>query len=907
MISETIPSYFRYWGKAKRDPHDLGPNYHLLPYHSLDVAAVGLELLNPEKELCQNIASRLSISPVWLQQFFVLCLMLHDLGKFLRAFQGLAPNMSPDLVAADPRCQYQMRHDTLGLGIWLKVLVKRLSDVLSGQELERLEPWLEIVFGHHGQPLKKGAARKAVRSHSVEDDELAAEQFVRVVIGRWKPDLTPLSNIHPQTFRLVSWQLAGLAVLADWLGSDQHHFKYCAEIIPLDEYWLRIARPSAENVLKSAVFLPKGIRSYTSIQNQFDFILEPTPLQEYAHAVPLASGPQLFILEDVTGAGKTEAAMVLVHRLMSKHLAKGLYVGLPTMATANAMYDRLSASYRALYDERDLPSIVLAHGARKQSEAFQRSIQLSEQLADKQYQPDDVSASAYCNQWLADSRKKALLADVGIGTIDQALLGVLPARHQSLRLLGMMDKVLVVDEVHAFDPYMQKLLEALIQIHTAQGGSTILLSATLPFSFRQSFVQAFHRGLSAEVDAQRTSMIQERKAYPLVTHIAKDHLREEAVKTRKSVCRSVLVDRLPDEREVLDKIRASVDQGQCACWIRNTVKDARESYQSLLDEGWLAEDSLTLFHSRYAMIDRQAIEQDVLARFGKQSGEAERRGQVLVATQVVEQSLDLDFDVMVSDLAPVDLIIQRAGRLQRHTRDINGNVLSDGAEQRSAPRLYVLSPDPDLVKDPQWLRSVLAGTTSVYPNIGELWLTISQLQKRGGFTMPDDARELIEGVYGAGAIEIPEYLEQASFEAEAELKAQSSMGVFNLLELESGYSFMSAAHNGGWGEDVHIPTRLGADTVDVVLLRETAGEIRSYAEQGVNRWALSQVKIPRKEWEQASQLIPGVWQKKIAVLKEREPALKWLEVWPWVANMQSFYDEKSGWRGAPRERGTCSE
>src|SRR5690606_25025277 len=184
----------------------------------------------------------------------------------------------------------------------------------------------------------------------------------------------------------------------------------------------------------------------------------PTPLQAYAQTVELGKVPQLFILEDVTGAGKTEAAMVLVHRLMASGLASGLYVGLPTMATANAMYKRMSESYRRLYAEQELPSLVLAHGASKLSKAFSDSVALSTQTDDKNYENNELSASAYCNQWLADSRKKALLADVGVGTIDQALLGVLPARHQSLRLFGLTNKVLLVDEVHAFDPYMRSLL-----------------------------------------------------------------------------------------------------------------------------------------------------------------------------------------------------------------------------------------------------------------------------------------------------------------------------------------------------------------------------------------------------------------------------------------------------------------
>jgi CRISPR-associated endonuclease/helicase Cas3 len=896
LMSE-VPAYFRYWGKAKRDSEQPGPDYHLLAYHSLDVGAVGFYLLDPKKELCQRLASRLSVSAEWLQRFFSFCLMMHDLGKFARAFQGLAPNMSVDLVEADLSRVYKIRHDALGLGLWNKVLKNKLVDLLSKQECKSLDFWIEIVCGHHGQPLNNSNARKAWRSHSRAEDEVAAEDFIRAIIAEYTPDLQPLLGIDQNILKQMSWQLAGVAVLSDWLGSDQQHFKYCNKLIPLDQYWQDTALPKARDALTSAAFLTKSIRPFYSIKDQFDFIDSPTPLQSYAQKVSLVSEPQLFILEDVTGAGKTEAAMVLVHRLMAQGLAQGLYVGLPTMATANAMYERLSKSYQSLYGDNQLPSIVLAHGASKQSEAFQQSIQLSEQLADMQYQPDDVSASAYCNQWLADSRKKALLSDVGVGTIDQALLGVLPARHQSLRLLGLADKVLLVDEVHAFDPYMQRLLEALIQAHAAQGGSVILLSATLPFNSRQTLVQAFQQGLNLNVNEHNLLSIQEKDLYPLVTHVGQNHLQEQAINTRQSVYRTVKVHRLSNEDDAIEKIQAAVKQGQCVCWIRNTVKDARESYQSLLDKDWIAADRLTLFHSRYAMIDRQTIEQDVLARFGKRSGAAERQGQVLIATQVVEQSLDLDFDVMISDLAPIDLLIQRAGRLQRHIRDKNGNLLEgkQGNEQRCAPCLYVLSPNPEQVNSPAWLKDTLPGTSYVYPEIGQLWRTIRQLQQKGGFTMPDDARGLIESVYGLDAVEIPAYLEHASNEAFAEQKVKRSMGEFNLLHLHKGYHHNSASHNGGWDEGIRIPTRLGSDTVDVVLVKEVKGKFCPYVDSGLYRWALSQIKIPQKEWEKASKLIPTQWQEKIEALKDEVPAMKWLEVWPWVDDMQFFYDAKGGW------------
>ncbi|WP_238947405.1 hypothetical protein [Vandammella animalimorsus] len=167
----------------------------------------------------------------------------------------------------------------------------------------------------------------------------------------------------------------------------------------------------------------------------------------------------MFVLEDVTGAGKTEAALMLTQRLMQAGRADGLYFALPSMATANQMYQRVGQVYRRLYTDEAAPSLVLAHGARQLLADFRDSVlQPREQAEDGRYAPDERSASLQCNAWLADHRKKALLAEVGVGTLDQALLAVLPARHQSLRLLGLCGKVLLIDEVHAYAPYMMALL-----------------------------------------------------------------------------------------------------------------------------------------------------------------------------------------------------------------------------------------------------------------------------------------------------------------------------------------------------------------------------------------------------------------------------------------------------------------
>ncbi len=890
-----VEPYFRYWGKAGKEGDE--STWHLLPYHCLDVAAVGWFLFDPKKPLCQRIAKRLQVEPEWLQSWFCFCLMLHDLGKFARAFQNLVPDMSADLVPYKGECVYNLRHDSLGFLLWKS----RLGKTLAGEYLAAPIPksWLEIVCGHHGQP--PICKPQGWKQHFMLEDELAAESYVQYLVDWWQPDLAPLAQISKSELKAVSWQLAGAAVLADWLGSNQKIFPYQCEPMPLEHSWREVAVVKAPQAVKLCQWAAQGVEPYHGIQQQFSFIQQPTPLQIYGAEQQLAAGPQLFILEDVTGAGKTEAAMVLAHRLMAANQAKGIYVALPTMATSNAMYKRLSKSYRALFRSEYSPSLVLAHGAAKLSDQFVSTIAIGQQADDASYEKDEQSASAYCNAWLADSHKKALLADVGVGTIDQALLGVLPARHQSLRLLGLSDKVLLVDEVHAYDPYMSRLLVALLEAHARQGGSVILLSATLPQALRKQLLDGFALGLGLE------SPYIQKTGYPLASHFsAANGVDEQVVETREQVRRHVGVVRLDDEAQAMALIRQSVSEGQCICWIRNTVKDARSSFEQLAHEPWMAPEKITLFHSRFAMVDRQRIENDVLARFGKKSQGSQRHGQVLIATQVVEQSLDLDFDLLISDLAPVDLLIQRAGRLQRHIRDKRGKRLEKEGEldQRPSPCLHILSPDPNIVDNANWLSACLPNTQYVYRHIGQLWLSVTELLKEGGFNMPGDARRLIEGVYSEAAqVQIPDTLLDASWQAEGERRSQKGMGEFNRLLLGKGYTINSAERSGGWTEDVHIPTRLSAKSVTVVLAKAVAGVLVPYADVEEHAWAMSQLSLPKHDWDAVSKRIPSKWLHSIEQLKEAESTLKWCEVLPLVDDIESVYHPDGGWDLDRREKG----
>ena len=843
---------FRYWGKADKEG---GTGFHLLVYHCLDVAAVGKVLLTNRPELLRRLADATGLSQEQATSWCVFLLGLHDLGKFAEAFQQLREDLRQQFWPDEKirKRNYSIRHDALGWMLWQQFLRNELFDS-EDEDLqdfinEGMDYWLTAVTGHHGWPPDDSGPGELIKSHFREFDKQAALAFSREWRALIQPDLSQLKqHFQDPGFakrqHRASWLLAGIAVLADWLGSDSGRFRYHDQPMPLSDYWERHALPAAREAVAAAGILPPPVQPLEQPRKLFDYLETPTPLQQACLNLPIEAEPQLFILEDVTGAGKTEAALILAARLMAAGQAQGLYIGLPTMATANAMYDRMRKVYRRLYQPGEpRPSLILSHSARHLSDTFRQSL-LTAQAADPRY-GDEESIVAQCNRWLADNRKKALLADVGIGTIDQALLAVMPARHQSLRLLGLVGKVLILDEVHAYDAYTSEPLKRLIGFHAALGGSVILLSATLTLKQRADLICAFQG---------RKQATPESTDYPLLTQAnASDIIVEKAVATRASVARQVGVHLHHDETVLLEEIRAAVKAGQCICWIRNTVNDAREAWRALQAANWLDNDKLHLFHSRYALTDRLRIEQEMLARFGKDSTPEQRQGQVLIATQVVEQSLDLDFDRMISDLAPIDLLIQRAGRLHRHQRG-----------ERGMPVLDVFTPEP--IEEPQadWYKALFPKAHHVYPDTLVLWRTARLLAEKGGWKMPNDARDLLEPVYDDEG-PVPAGLIDVKTDVDGETHAERDAGRFASLQLDAGYR-----RNQRWDEEARVATRLGDESRTIYLARWQDGRLTPWAREGLYLWDLSSLRVNANQFQELASADDPALQQALEELRERE-------------------------------------
>lgn len=741
------------WPGKSADP---GRTEHPAVYHMLDVGAVAERLLAP-----------LLMQPDW-KAAVSLCATLHDLGKISCSFRDMLRFGQPQLMG---------RHWEV-TELWLREF-DRLLSCLGTDAADRRDIYAAIA-GHHGRPPRK-ESRQQFRNMRRAAGEAAAQDARAVLeecLALWPEARLDLA---PEDIPAFTWWLPGLIAVADWIGSNQAFFPPVAAGPSLADY-LECARERAGHALYLAG-LDLPVRSAHPVIPR-DWSLRP--MQRAATEIALPDGPVLALIEDETGSGKTEAALILAQRLIRGGKAAGLFLALPTMATANAMFTRVADLVARLYDTA--PSLALAHGRAGLSEAFREMIR----SAPGRDQPG-------CTPWLADDRRRALLANVGVGTVDQALLSGLPVRHAMLRHYALSNKVLILDEVHEMgDPYMLREVAMLLTLHRRMGGSAILMTATLPLEQRAALFAAW----GTEVPAD--------PAYPALTLANGAQMSTFPRQKGRGPVRVVRIETFDAAVELL---RGAAQEGAAAVWVRNAVDDAIAAVEALR-----AQDiDAMLLHARFALTDRLAHEAEVLRRFGK--GRAARPGAVLVATQVVESSLDLDFDVMISDLAPVPAIVQRAGRLWRH-------MALRPADQRpcSAPVLHLLSPDPDAVTDKKWLSRVLDRGAWTYP-LDLQWRAARALCDAGQIDAPGGLRSLIEaGLSGEG---LPPALVMAEQKRIGEGHAQGALARQNLIDPELPYREQQ-----GFAEEAEFPTRLGVEQRVLVLARRTGEGLQPWAGHG---------------------------------------------------------------------------
>jgi CRISPR-associated endonuclease/helicase Cas3 len=775
---------------------------------------------------------------------------LHDLGKFAPAFQAKAPQHWPlAALGAFPNAQAPVggRHTEDGFVLWDARLAERFSSRVWTNGEDALRALAPAVFGHHGRPVGSGLARDPLQAR-FRKGLAAAEQCAETVLSLLLPrPVTSVDQPGDADVELASWLVSGLLTTADWIGSRESWFPY-AEPEPADatlKAYLERARALAKVAVRKAGLVPSQAGPERSFAEVARVQSSPTPMQRWASEVALPSGPSLFLIEDVTGSGKTEAAQMLVHRLISGGRASGAYWAMPTMATANAMYARQADAIDALYVRGGLekPSLVLAHGQQSLHQAFRDTVLRDETPTDARpvktasgtdVNEDEPDSTVACAAFLADDRRVALLADVGVGTVDQAILGVLPSRFNTMRLFGLSEKVLIVDEAHAYDAYMGVEIQELLRFHAAFGGSAVILSATLSAKQRHSISEAWADGVAGggRLVTFGGGLAPVSPDYPLATTVSAAGLHEEKLEAAPWSHRSVGVRLVHDIEGAISHVLDGHSRGGAVAWVRNTVDDCLDAAARLRDRGV----DVLVFHARFAQGDRQQREAEVMRLFGRKARAEDRRGRVLIATQVIEQSLDLDFDAMVSDVAPIDLLVQRAGRLWRHTE-------ARGAERPNglSMELVVLSPVPSEEPPTDWLGGPFAGTAHVYENAGVLWRTVRVLTDVGRIETPGGLRSLIERVYDSE--DVPGSLVRPTQGAEGRASAHAATANFGVLKPRDGYHADAVA----WVNDIRMPTRLGDLRTTVRLARVGPdGMLEPWVRvsgPAWKSWALSEVSV----------------------------------------------------------------
>lgn len=726
MAHETASAIFNYWGKA--DPNYPGEQkWHPLPYHSLDVAAVAASWWDKNSALRAKFQFAFSCTPEdmpSLRAWMLLLVALHDLGKFDLRFQLKAP----EAVAAAWRRLEKGRdhaiptrdvtnfdHGHAGIA-WARLEFATWMD--SGGDASDWpywEGWLAAVTGHHGDYHPPSmAGLKAIEAHEslIDHDRLARQAYVAALellflkpVGLTLKDLPPACSIPARAV------VAGFCAACDWLGSNAAVFEYRAPGADLHDYLDERARQIDDGHLLERFGLLAAHRDYAGVSALLGKDESPRGIQTEVDQLPAV--PSLTLIEAPTGSGKTEAALAYAWRLLAAGVADSIVFALPSQATANAMLLRAEVFAEQAFGTAN---VVLAHGKRQFNEGFKKLVERGSHLTAQ----GEEEASVQCAAWLASSRKRVFLGQIGVCTVDQVLLSVLPVRHKFVRGFGLAKSVLIVDEVHAYDAYMNGLLGEVLKNQKACGGSAVLLSATLPIGQRVKLLKAWD---SYGPDAA---------PYPALWHAIGDEtlpktVAEAHLPPRREVGIECLrfVGAFPDEA-LLARIVAAAENGALVAIVVNLVDDAQRLARSLRDRTQIEVD---IFHARYRFADRLEKEAAALGHYGRKSPRIQ--GRILVATQVVEQSLDLDFDWMVTQICPVDLLFQRLGRLHRHARDQRPN----GFDMPRCTVLTVPGTDYGVFK-------------LIYGNARVLWRTETLLTQPGvDLVFPWAYRDWIERVY----------------------------------------------------------------------------------------------------------------------------------------------------------------
>ena len=820
---------FQRWGKAAQ-----AERCHLLPFHMLDVAAVLAVGFERRPRLLAKLADGLRLDEDAARAMLLMVLALHDVGKVAAGFQALnIPATRRIGLSLTGREAYPHRHDALGQTILTTRLPQRAGDAALPDELTDwpgLPLLTGVATGHHGRPpvALPNLSRLKREGCLSEADLTVADELIVTFAGLfgWRhglPDLQGLQRLSPL--------LNGIFTLCDWLGSSEQ-FHYREEPGDLATYFGDTARATAAAVLDEvcpALFREVPPHPPTSFAALFPRLSregahpEPSPLQALAARLftddALPDGPLLVVIEDLPGSGKTEAGDLIVQRLVALGRANGAYFGLPTMVTADAAFARKFDAAREMAFGNDLftetPQIVLAHSRRHRNPTFREA----------PTRAGVEEGEGHAVSWFGRSSRRALLSELGVGTIDQPLAGALRGRFATVRLAGLWRKVLLVDEVHAYDDYMRALLESLLRWEGLMGEPVVLMSATLPSMARAALVRAYAEGAGwSEV----VSMVDRTKpgAYPLLTLVSQQGIAQHPVAPVPGPgTRPVRFEAVHEVETVEARISAWLAAGRSVLWFRNTVDDAVEAWERLSSFQPL------LYHARFLPGDRSDRERFLLNTIGKSADPAARWGRLVISTQAAEQSLDLDADELVTDLAPADAVVQRLGRRRRHARTPLGALREGGEDQRPDSSVVLFTPPLEPPCD-RWYARRFPRAAAVYDNDARLWLSALCLLhpdripgRRGedeGLVLSRDLRPMLEAVYADPPAGVPEALLKRHLSATGADLEERHQGLLARLSFRNGLleDWSNAAESVDAGADEPRTRLIDSHTVTLAVVED---------------------------------------------------------------------------------------
>ena len=718
----SISDVLKCWGKT--DPSAVDPQvFSPVLFHMIDVAHVAQLLLGATcSPKWMKIFTRLyPTGECCISSFIPFFVALHDIGKISASFQRI--NVQ----------QYErLKHEHFLFGRSKELFHTQVSrnfiryewpsdpEYVLAEENRKLLS--EVSAGHHGEFISAGglnSVRLQLRMEEPPDwKQLRLTAFT--VLAKLFAGVPIFQIPIPFNISAAAMALTGFTTLCDWIGSDQRFF-VLSPGTDLDTY-IGFSKSRAEQAVAQDGFLYELNRDTPTAFSSLFPLLKPRPLQFAIDKIPdeLLTEPVLVTIEAPTGEGKTEAALALAHRITQLYGFDEFYYALPTTATSNQMHGRVQ---NYLNEQLKINiGVKLIHG-----QAFlQQDAQPIRPLTNGEDPVRDVLLLDWFN-----TKKRALLAPFGVGTIDQIELGALNVRHSSLRLTALSGKVIILDEVHAYDTYMTTIVTRLLEWLRSLGTSVILLSATLPDKKRKELLSVFH----GEEGIQNIPM-----DYPLIIVAGPQTLYVDNPAAMQPQ-RHIKIDFLHfSDAENAEKAKWLVDQvseGGVICWITNTVNRAQEIFQQVYSTV-TSDVEVCLLHARFPLAQREDLEKMIVDKVGPQK-EHRPSKVIVIGTQVLEQSLDLDFDLMVSDLAPVDLLLQRAGRLHRHSTTTNRG-------KHSKPVLYVNAPMIDDLP-------VLTIDKYVYAEYF-LWRTWEVIKGLSQLVLPADFRTLVKEVYDENPVDM---------------------------------------------------------------------------------------------------------------------------------------------------------